>query len=148
MAEPRASVAAIDPALRGQENALLEPITCGPANHLAREHFHTVDMALHGAGTPGQGDPGSDGVIVVAAPLRKPLQGHEGTLRRPSQPGIQLVRLAFAHKPREVLGSGDGGGHLSMLGLQLGEWGGLLLLQPLWPPQDQPGRPAGREVAG
>jgi hypothetical protein len=105
-------------------------------------------MALHGAGTPGQGDPGSDGIIVVAESLRTPRQGHEGTLRRPGQPGIQLVRLALAHAPREVLGQGDGGGHLRMLGLQLGELGGLVLIQPLWPPQHQPGRSTGREVAG
>ena len=91
-------------------------------------------MALHWAGTPGQGDPVSDGIIVVAESLRKPLQGHEGTLRRPGQPGIQLVRLAFTHEPRKVLGQGDGGGHLGMLGLQLGELGGLVFILPLWAP--------------
>jgi hypothetical protein len=46
------------------------------------------------------------------------------------------------------LGQGEGRGHLRRLGLQLGEWGHLVLSQPLWPPQDQPGRATGREVAG
>jgi hypothetical protein len=131
-----------------QKKTLLEQIEFGTAKHLALEHFQAVDMALHGAGTPGQGDPGSDGLIVVAESLRKPLQGCEGTVRRPGQPGIQLVRLAFAHEPRKVLGQGDGNGHLRMLGLPLGELGRLALIQPLWPPQDQPGRATGREVAG
>src|SRR5918999_5995747 len=35
-----------------------------------------------------------------------------------------------------------------MPGLQLGELAGLILIQPLWPPQDQPSRPTGGEVAG
>jgi hypothetical protein len=37
MVEPRASVAAIIPALRRQEEALLEQIEFGPAKHLAFE---------------------------------------------------------------------------------------------------------------
>jgi hypothetical protein len=119
--EPRASVAAIIPVLRRQEKALLQPIEFGPATHLAFEHRQAVNLALHRAVTPGQGDPGFDGLIVIAAPLRKPRQGCEGTVRRPGQPGIQLLRRALAHEPGEVLGYGDGGGHLRMLGLQLGE---------------------------
>jgi hypothetical protein len=59
-----------------------------------------------------------------------------------------MVRLAVAYAPRQVLGPGDGGGHLRMLGWQRGEWGGLVLSQPLWPTQDQPGRSPGGEVAG
>jgi hypothetical protein len=73
MVEPRASGAAIIPVLRRQENARLEPIACGTATQLACEPLQAVHLALHRAGTPGQGDPGFDGLIVIAAPLRKPL---------------------------------------------------------------------------
>jgi hypothetical protein len=148
MVEPRVSVAASIAALRRQEKALLEQIEFGTAKHLAFEHFQADHMALHRAGPPGQGDPGFDGVIVVAESLCKPLQGHEGTLRRPGVPGIKLVRLSLAHEPGKVLGSGDGGSHLGMLGFQLGELGGLVFILLLWSPQDQPSRPAGGEVAG
>ena len=147
MVEPRASVAAIIPALRRQENALLEQIELGTAKHLAFEHLQAVNLALHRAGTPGQGDPGFDGLIVIADPLRTPLQGCEGNLRRPGQPGIQLLRRALAHELGKVLGSGDGGSHRGMLGSQLGELGGLVLVLPLGSPEHQPGRPAGGKVA-
>jgi len=148
MVEPSDSVAAIAPSLRRQEKALLEQSEFGTAKHLALEHFQAIHLALHRAVTPGQGDPGFDRVIVVAQPFCKPLQGHEGTLRRPGQPGIQLVRLALAHEPRKVLGEGDGGGHLGMLGVPLGELGGLVFLLPLWSPSHEPGRPTGGKGAG
>jgi hypothetical protein len=48
------------------------------AKHLACEHLHAVHLALHRAVTPGQGDLGVDGLIVIAAPLRTPLQGVRG----------------------------------------------------------------------
>src|SRR5262245_28659279 len=104
MVEPSASVAASAPSLRRQEKALLEQIEFGPAIHLALQHFEAIDVAFDRAITPGQGDAGFDGVIVITQPFRKPLQGHEGTLCRPSQPGIQLVRLALAYEPHKVLG--------------------------------------------
>jgi len=148
MVEPRASVAASIPVLHRQEKALLEQIEFGTAKHLAFAPLQAVNLALHRAVTPGQGDPGFDGLIVITDPLRKPLQGCEGTVRRPGQPGIQRLRPALAHELGKVLGSGDGGGHLRMLGLQLDELSGLVLIQPLWSPQDQPGRPTGGEVAG
>jgi hypothetical protein len=59
--------------LRGQQKAPLEQITCGPAKHLALQHLEAVDVAFNRAGTPREGDPGFDGVIVVAESLRKPL---------------------------------------------------------------------------
>jgi hypothetical protein len=105
-------------------------------------------MALHRAGTPGQGNPGSDGVIVVAASLRTPLQGREGTLCRPGQPGVQLGRLSLTPELRKVLGSGDGGGDLRRLSLQLGELSGLIIILPRWSPPPQPGRPTRGELAG
>ena len=121
MVEPRASVAAIIPVLRRQEKAPLEQLECGTAKHLAFKHLQAVHLALHRAVTPGPGDPGFNGLIVIADPLRQPLQGCEGTVRRPGQPGIQRLRRALAHELGKVLGSSDGGGHLRMLGLQLGE---------------------------
>jgi hypothetical protein len=148
MVEPRDSAAAIVSILCRQEKTLLEQIPFGAATQLACEPLHAVHLALHRARTPGQGDPGVDGLIVIADPLCKPLQGCEGTLRRPSEPGFQLVGLAFAHEPRKVLGQGDGASHLRLLVLQLGELGGLVIIQPLWPPQHQPGCATGREVAG
>jgi hypothetical protein len=148
MVEPRDSGAAIAPVLRRQEKALLEQIQFGTAKPLAFGPLQAVNLALRRAVTSGQGDPGFDGLIVLVDPLRKPLQGCEGIVRRPGQPGLHLVGLALAHELGNALGSGDGGGHLRMLGLQLGESGGLALIHPLWPPQDQPGRPAGGKVAG
>lgn len=120
--------------VRRQEKALLEPIACGPATHLAREHVQAGDMTLHRAGTPGQAHPGSERLIVVAPPLRTPLQGHEGTCRRPGQPRVQLVQLACTHEPCAVLGSRDGGSHLRGLGLPRGKLGGLIRIPPRWPP--------------
>jgi len=97
--------------------------------------------------TPREGHAGFDRVIIVAQPFRKPLQGHEGTLRRPCQPRLQLVRLALAHALGEILGSDDGGSHLGMRRVQLGELGGLVIILPLWSPQDQPGRSTGGQLA-
>jgi hypothetical protein len=71
---------------RGSHQAPLEPLEAGMAKHLARERFQAIDRALHRAMTPGQGDPSFDGVVVVAQPFRKPLQGREGTLRCPCLP--------------------------------------------------------------
>jgi hypothetical protein len=102
--DPSDSVAAIVPSLRSQDKALLEQIEFGTAKHLALEHFQAIHMALHRAVTPGQGDPSFDRVLVVAQPLRKPLQEHEGILRRPGRPGIQMLRLALAHELGKVLG--------------------------------------------
>jgi hypothetical protein len=148
MVEPHDSVAAIVPSLRGQEKTPLEQIKAGAAEHLALEHFQTIDVTLDRAGTPREGHAGFDRVVVVAQPFRKALQGHARVLRRPCQPRIQMVRLSLAHELGEILGSDNGGGPLGMLGFQLGELGGLVFVLPLWAPQDQPGRPAGGEVAG
>jgi hypothetical protein len=98
------SVAAIVPVLRRQEQALLEQIACGTATQLALQPREAVDVAFDRAITPGQGHASLNGVIVLAQAFRNPRQGHEGTLRRPGQPGIPLVRLALAHEPRNVLG--------------------------------------------
>jgi hypothetical protein len=144
---PRASVAAIIPVLRRPEQALLEPSEVRTATHLALQHLAAVDVAFDWAMTPGQGDAGFAGVIVIADSLRKPLPGHERTLRRPGQPGIPRLRRPLAHERGHVLGASDGGGHLGMLGSPVGALGRLVLIRPLGSPSHPPGRPTGREVA-
>ena len=133
---------------RSQEQARLEHSEFGTAKHLALAPFQALPVALHRAMTPGPGAPGFDRVIVVAQPFGKPLSGHVGPRRRPSAPGRQLVRLAFAHEPCTGLGQGNGAGQLRVRGWPLGELGGLGIMQPRWPPPHQPGRSPGREVAG
>jgi hypothetical protein len=53
---------------------------------LALEHFQAIDVALHRAGTPGDGHPSVDRLIVVAQPLGTPLQGRHAAFGRPGQP--------------------------------------------------------------
>jgi hypothetical protein len=45
-----------------------------------------------------------------------------------------MIRLALTQELGKVLGSGDGGGHLGMLGFQLGDLGGRVCILPLWSP--------------
>ena len=92
--------------------------------------------------TPGQGDTGFDGVVVVAQPVRKPLQGDQGTRRRPGQPGIQLCWLPLAHQLGKIVGERDGVGELGILGCELCEQFLLRGRALLRPSQDEPGGPA------
>ena len=62
--------------------AAAEQIEARPANHLAFQHFQTVDVPLDRARTPGQGDARFDRLIVVAEPARKALHGLQGTRGR------------------------------------------------------------------
>lgn len=102
--EPGDAVPAIASSLRRQQKTPLEQIEFRPAKHLALQHLEAVDVAFDWAITPAQGDSGFDGVIVIAQSFGKPLQGHEGTLRCPGQPRIQLVGLVRAHELHKVLG--------------------------------------------
>ena len=61
------------PTGRPQEAAAQE-IEVRAAKHLAFHHFQPVDVPLDRAGTPGQGDAGFHGRIVLAQPTRKALQ--------------------------------------------------------------------------
>jgi hypothetical protein len=130
---------------RSQHKAPLEERETGAAKHLALEPFQAYDLALHGPGAPGQGQPGLDGVIIISKPFSKPLQCHESTLGDPCHPGIQLRTLPLAHESGKVLGERDRLRHVGMLRAQLGEQRGLVLGARLLTPQDQPGRLAGRE---
>jgi hypothetical protein len=71
---PSDAVPALALSLCSQHQAPLEQIETGTAKHLAFECLQTLDMALHRAMTPGQGDTSFDRVVVVAPPFRKPLQ--------------------------------------------------------------------------
>ena len=99
-------------------------------------------MALHWAIAPASCQASFDGVVVVAQSFRKALQGHEGTVRCPCQPGVQVIWLPLAHELGKVLGSDNGGGHRGMLGFQLGDLRRVVFVLRLRPPQDQPGRSA------
>jgi len=46
------------------EDALAQEVELRAAVHLPFDHFDAVDVAFHGAGTPGLGQPGPDGVEV------------------------------------------------------------------------------------
>jgi len=100
-------------------------------------------MPLHGPVAPGQGEPRFDGVIIISEPFGKALQGHDGTLRDPCQPGIQLRALPLAHEVGKVLRQRDGLGDFGMLCAQLGKLQRFLRVALLCPSYDQPGRPAG-----
>src|SRR5712691_9381695 len=69
-----------------KQEAAVEEIEVGPAEHLALQHFQPVDMALDGTVAPGQRHPGFDGVIVLIQPRSKASQGLQGTGGRPLQP--------------------------------------------------------------
>jgi NAD(P)H-hydrate repair Nnr-like enzyme with NAD(P)H-hydrate epimerase domain len=47
-------------------DAFTEEREADPAEHLALDHLDLVDVALHGAGAVGQGEPGGDGLLVAA----------------------------------------------------------------------------------
>jgi hypothetical protein len=68
------------------------------------------------------------------------LQGPDGTLRDPCQPGLQRRTLLRAHASGKVLGEVDGLGHVRVLRAQLGERLGVLLGALLLMPYYQPGR--------
>src|SRR5882724_704046 len=92
--------------------------------------------------TPGQDDTRLDGVVVIAQPFRKPLQGDQGILRRPCQPRVQRCWLPLAHELGKILGERDGVGERGILGCELRQEVLLLGRALLWPLQDEPGRPA------
>ena len=117
----RGAVLARALSLCGQHKALLEQIEARTAKHLALEQLQAIDVAFHRAGTPGQADTGFDDVVIVAQPFRKPLQGYQGTRRRPGQPGVQLCWLPLAHQLGNILGERDGVGELGILGCKLCE---------------------------
>jgi hypothetical protein len=138
---PRYSVPVLAPSLRGEKKALLEQIQAGTAKHLTLECFQAIHMALYRAVTPGECHASFDRVIVVVQPFRKPLQGHEGTLRRPGQPGIQALGLPLAHELCKILGECDSVSDLGILGYELCQEVLLLWRALLRPSQHQPRRP-------
>ena len=63
-----------------------------------------MNVALHRAIAPAQGQASFDGIVVITQPLRKPLQGYTGAIRRSCQPGIQLIWLPLTHQLGKILG--------------------------------------------
>jgi hypothetical protein len=92
----------------GEQEAAAEEIESCPSKHLAFQHLEAIDVALHGARTPGQGHPGFDCRIVVPQPLGKALKHPQRTLRSALQPGIELRPLALADELSKVFREGDG----------------------------------------
>src|SRR2546423_9078890 len=138
---------------RTRAGSLGRPITWGPheaaaeeiepraAKHLALQHFEAVDMALHGARTPGEGDARFDRRIVVAEPSGEALQSLQRTGGGALEPGIALCRLALADQSGAVLREVDGFSYLGLLRAQLGELVGLSLGALLLTSEDEPRRP-------
>jgi hypothetical protein len=56
-----------------------------------------VDVALDGAGAPGQGEPGGDGVVVAAQVGGEGGQGREGVAFGGGDPGVEAVAVAAGH---------------------------------------------------
>src|SRR5262249_44175328 len=138
----RTLVWSLCPPLSGsqQEATAEQREACAP-KHLAFHHFEAVDVPLDRAGTPGQGDPSFDRLIVVAQPLGEALQGLQRTRRRALEPRIELCWLPLADQESEVLGEIDGLGDLGRLRVELLELVGLGLRALSLTPQDQPRRP-------
>ena len=101
---PQGTACTLAPSLRSEQKAPLEPIQAGTATPLALEHLQAMNVALHWAIAPASCQASFDGVVVVAQSFRKALQGHEGAIRRPCQPGIQLICPPLAHERGKVLG--------------------------------------------
>jgi hypothetical protein len=117
-----------------------------PAKHLPLEHFEAIDVAFDGAVTPRHGHPRFDGGIVVAEPLRKPLQGGPRTGHGAGKPAIEALRLAGPDELRKVPGQRDRLRELHLLRGQLPQLLFLVRRSGLWPPEHEPGGPSRGEV--
>src|SRR5439155_16236054 len=89
------------------QEAVLQEIEVGAAKHLTLQHLETIDMTLDRPATPGQRDPGFDGLVVVIQPRGEAAQGLQRTAGRALQPGIELRRLPLAHEGSKGLGEVD-----------------------------------------
>ena len=145
MVEPRDSVAAIIPALRRQEKALLEQIEFSTAKHLAFEPLQAIDLAFHRPITPRQGHPSLHRFIVFTKPCGEALKHSQRPLDRPCQPGIESSGGPLAHQLGKVLGEVDGFRDLCMRRMELHEYRLIVWRSPLRAPEDEPGRLADRE---
>jgi len=100
------------------QEAAAEQIEVCPAKHLALHHFQAIDVPLDRAGTPGEGHARFDGLIVLAEPARKALEGLQRTGRRAREPGIEALRLPLADEGRRD--SGDTGSRRSRIRVSQG----------------------------
>jgi hypothetical protein len=100
-----------------------------------------MKLARYRAVTPGACHASLDRVLVVTPPCRQPLPGHEGTLRRPGQPGIPVLGRPWAPERRQLLGERERGRDRGLLGDELGQEVLLRWRARLRPSQHQPRRP-------
>src|SRR5262249_10137746 len=103
------------------QEAAAEQIKVCSANHLAFQHLEAVDVSRDRAGTPGQGHPSFDCLIVLLEPARKALPGLQRTGRRAREPGIEARRLPLADEVGKVLCQVDRLSDLGRLRVELGE---------------------------
>src|SRR5689334_3434157 len=75
----------------GHHEAAAEEIEACAAKHLALEHLQPVDMPLHRAGTPAEGDPRFHGRVVFIEPGSKASQRLQRTRGRALEPGIEAL---------------------------------------------------------
>ena len=134
------------PLARRPEEAVPQEIQMRPAKHGALEHFEAVDMAFDRAVTPGHRDPGFDGGIIVAQPLRKTPQGCDRAGPRALQPALETVRLVGTQQVGKLPGERDRFREFRLLHGQLGQLLFLVRIPRFWPPEHEPGGAPRREV--
>src|SRR5712691_2220067 len=132
----------------GPHEAAAEEIKARAAEHLALQHFETVDVALDRPIGPGQCHARFDRLIVVVEPRGKALQGLLHTGGRALQPRIDGRRLSLTDQRGKVLREVDRLRHFALLGAQQGELLGLSCRALRLAPEHQPGGPARRERWG
>jgi hypothetical protein len=131
---------------RRQEEALGQQNELRSATHLALEHLQAIDVPFDGALTPGQRHPSLDAGIVLTQSFGKALEGREGARGGARQPRIELGRLALADTGGEVPRECH---RLCQCGVcsELRQLVVPLICGLVWRTENQPGRPAGGELA-
>ena len=70
----------------------------GAAVHLPFEHLDLGDVAFHGGGTVGEGEPGGDGLLVAADAVGEGAQFGQVAGLGPGEPALQfMLALAAGH---------------------------------------------------
>jgi hypothetical protein len=134
---------------RGPQEAAAEEIETRAPEHWTFHHLEAIDVPLDRAGTPGQGHPGFDCLVILVQPGGEASHSIDSTRGGAFEPGIELRRLPLTDQrgkvPREVHRLR----HLGVLRTQRGELLGVCVGALGLAPQHQPGRPAwGQRLAG
>src|ERR1039457_7347894 len=119
-----------------KDDAFAQQVEAGAAVHLAFDHLDPGDVAFHGAGAVGQGEPGGDGVLVAADAVGEGVQFGLVVGLGGGEPAFQfLLAAAAGHDLGEAahvggqgvqVGAGvlDGGGLRSLVVSESGGGGG------------------------